>query len=71
MYYAVWNNHEAVADLLLAQKADVNAKADNGITPLYVAAERGYKKVAELLVASKADVNVKASGALRPCTLRR
>jgi ankyrin repeat protein len=28
LYDAVWNNHEAVVDLLLAQKADVNTKAD-------------------------------------------
>jgi ankyrin repeat protein len=43
--------------LLLANKADVNARDNNGDTPLYNAASRGHKDVTELLLAHKAEVN--------------
>ena len=33
-----------------ASKADVQAKANNGITPLHIASEKGHDKVAQLLV---------------------
>jgi ankyrin repeat protein len=45
--------------LLLANKADVNAKAVDGVTPLHVAAQSPLKDLAELLLANKADVNAK------------
>lgn len=38
-----------VVELLLANKADVNAKADNGATPLDIAAGGGHEDVVELL----------------------
>jgi hypothetical protein len=46
-----------VAKLLLADKADVNAKAENGSTPLHLAAGKGNQDIVELLIANKADVN--------------
>jgi len=45
--------------LLLASKADVNAREKAGYTPLHRAAVSGHKDVAELLLAKKADVNAK------------
>ena len=48
-----------VVKLLLANKADVNAKADDGATPLCLAADHGHVDVVELLLANKADVNAK------------
>jgi ankyrin repeat protein len=46
-----------VAELLLAQGANVNARGRLGETPLHLAAGSGYTDVAEFLLASKAQVN--------------
>jgi len=45
--------------VLLASKADVNAKGNNGTTPLHEAAGIGSKDVVELLLAKGADVNAR------------
>ncbi|MHC4630332.1 MAG: ankyrin repeat domain-containing protein, partial [Planctomycetota bacterium] len=44
---------------LIANRADVNTKDQDGETPLHYAAEHGDKHVAELLIANGADVNAK------------
>jgi ankyrin repeat protein len=58
--------HDAVRDgdlaqvkQLIAQGADVNAKAKMGVTPLHMAASWGREQVVELLVTTSADVNAK------------
>ena len=43
----------------LAAGADVNAKDEDGYTPLNFAAQQGHKEVVELLIAKGADVNAK------------
>jgi ankyrin repeat protein len=54
---------KAVAEFLLANKADVNDNKNGyGWTPLHAAAANGFKDVVELLLADKADVNAKAHG---------
>ena len=51
-------NIEAVKQHLAAG-VDVNAKSDDGGTPLLYAAAYGHRKIVELLIAAGADVNVK------------
>ncbi len=48
----------------LAAGADVNAKDDDGISPLLLAATWGHKEIVELLIANGADVNAKAVDSL-------
>jgi len=56
-------------ELLLENKADVNAKALDDWTPLHRAVLRWNKDVVELLLASKADVNAKDDLGLTPLHL--
>ncbi|MFZ1049620.1 MAG: ankyrin repeat domain-containing protein [Candidatus Sulfotelmatobacter sp.] len=49
MQWAAIKGYKNVAELLLANKADVNAKTHNGATLLLYADKRGYKDIADLL----------------------
>ncbi|MGO8926242.1 MAG: ankyrin repeat domain-containing protein, partial [Limisphaerales bacterium] len=49
LHLAARLGHKDVAELLLASKADVNAKDNGGQTPLHLAVVFGHKDVAELL----------------------
>ena len=50
---------KATIDLLLAKGANMNAKDENGNTPLHKAIEKGDKEIIELLIDKGAYVNVK------------
>ena len=58
-------NIEAVKKHLDAG-TDVNAKDEDGYTPLYAVAGGGHKEVAELLIAKGADVNPKREDGATP-----
>jgi ankyrin repeat protein len=72
--YASWSPlHDAahgarrdVAELLLANRADVNRKDKDGQTSLHWAVGRGHKDTAELLLAHGADVNAKDNDGKTP-----
>lgn len=57
LHIAAFNDQKAMAEFLLANKADVNAKAKNGSTPLHLAAAKGNKDIVELLLAHHAEIN--------------
>ncbi|MDA8085716.1 MAG: ankyrin repeat domain-containing protein, partial [Nitrospiraceae bacterium] len=56
---AGWEGYLKSVEVLIKQGADVNAKNNNGYTPLHRAAEFGHKDVAQTLIAHGADVNAK------------
>ncbi len=56
LHSAVANRHLAIAELLLARGADVNAKQEGGFTPLHEAALQGNDEMIQLLLAHGADV---------------
>ena len=66
LHYAAHAGHKEIAELLIANGADINAKDMNGMTPLHRATYLGYKEIAELLIAKGADVNVKDDNGKTP-----
>jgi ankyrin repeat protein len=64
--YAVTVLHEVardgdveIAEVLLANKANVNANGDKGLTPLHWATMKGHRDMVELLLAHGANINAK------------
>jgi len=66
LHLAAFNGHRDVAEVLLANNANVDAKDNHGNTPLHWAAANGHKDVAELLLANNAAVNAKGNGGATP-----
>jgi len=80
LHFGARNGHKDVVELLLANKADVNAKTKIGMTPLQVAlafssnarpaaSQQGltntdYEGIAELLIAKGADVTSRNNGGM-------
>ena len=58
-----------VAELLIAEGADVNAKNVVGQTPLHLAAGASHKEIIELLIAAGAEVNAKTKRGETPLDL--
>ena len=66
LHYAAERGHKDLAELLLANKADVNAMSERGRTPLYEAISYGHKEMMELLLANKADINARTEDGATP-----
>ncbi len=59
LHYSIHHGHKEIAEMLIANGADVNPKSVINTTLLHLAAVRDYKEIAELLITEGADVNAK------------
>ena len=66
LHLAVIYDHKIIAEILIAEGADVNAETSLGSTPLHGAAMGGHKGIAERLITKGADVNTKNDGGKTP-----
>ncbi len=70
LHLVVWCDdagvRKEIAELLLAHKAEVNARSKSGTTALHEAASVGDKDTAELLLANKAELDAKPTGGRTP-----
>jgi ankyrin repeat protein len=66
LHWAAMNGHKDIAQLLLANKAEVNVKVSDGTTPLITAAVFGHRDVVELLLANGADVKARNNDGMTP-----
>jgi len=55
-----------MVELLVINKAEVDAKTADGYTPLHFAASVGHKDVVDLLLANTAEVNARANNGGTP-----
>ena len=69
LHLAALEGHADIARLLLASKAQVNARGLREETPLHMAMYDGHREVAELLLASQADVNARNTAGETPLHL--
>ena len=66
LHGAAGTGHKEVAELLLAGKADVNARNNGGATPLHWAAAGGQETLVEFLLTNGAQVNAASNDGSTP-----
>ena len=71
IHQAVFDGNIEAVKQHLAAGTDVNAKSENGVTPLHWAVGGGRNQVAELLIANGADVNAKDNDGWTPLRVAR
>ncbi|MEO1930892.1 MAG: ankyrin repeat domain-containing protein, partial [Pseudohongiella sp.] len=63
------NGHMKVAELLIANGANLEGTDNFGNTPLHYAAHHGSKEIVILLITNSADVNAKDKGGESPLNM--
>lgn len=58
LFFAASNNCSKIVDVLLKNKAEVNAKTEKNLTSLYEAASYGFQEVAKILLRNNANPNL-------------
>ena len=66
LHYAAFKGNKEIAELLITNNADVNAKDKNGSTPMYMAAVEGRGEIIVLLLRKGADVNARDNNGSTP-----
>ena len=69
LQYASYQGQKEVAELLIINGANINAKKENGLTALHLAAMKEITEIAKLLIENSADVNVKDKRGYTPLHL--
>lgn len=69
LHFASREGEERLADLLLSNNADPNARTKEGWSPLHLAAENGREQVARVLIAYDAQTDAPANNLLTPLHL--
>ncbi len=69
LHIAVRNNQLVIAQFLLNQQANIDARDNLGMTPLHWAAYKGNRDMAALLIKCKAALNAKDFNGLTPLHL--
>ena len=55
--YAIWTGNLDTVQILISNGAELNAKDQDGITPLMWASSYGYSDIVKMLIVNGADVN--------------
>jgi hypothetical protein len=66
LHLAAYLGATEIAELLLANHADVNAQRKDRVTPLHLAAANGRMEMVKLLIANKADVDAREAKGFTP-----
>ena len=61
LHFAAGTGQLQTVKSLLATGADVNTRAEDGLTPIHFAAAWGHRSVVELLLANGADTSVRSA----------
>lgn len=64
LHYAAYGGHNAVCQFLLDNRADIDARSPNGMTPLMMAVREGRLDTVKLLVWEIADPNLRNEAGL-------
>ena len=66
LHWAASEGHTEIAQALLDNGADIEARGSSGYTPLHWAAQNGQTEIAQALITARADVNARDRSGVTP-----